>query len=270
MTATHAPNVAAGLPGDRLAAAAFGNDPQLWPLPSATTNHEQWLRAVAAGGQGRYASAFTDLQDLSRRAGGPLLSLALSTKASFLRQLGWHNLARVADGQAWALAGDAEAQADALVGLAADALGVGRFEAAGRLLARATPVTEASGVARQRVRLAWVSAELAMVSGHGEASVGHAERAVQLAESVGSPRHTVKSQVVYAAALCSAGRYDDSRTVADTALAHTQELGLVPLTWALGCLLGDIGSAGHSPRDIAAIRDDAAATVRTRGGRWAG
>ncbi|MFZ0833086.1 MAG: hypothetical protein WAM92_08390, partial [Mycobacterium sp.] len=38
-----------------LAAAAFGDDPGRWPLPAATTPRELWLRAVAAGGQGRYA-----------------------------------------------------------------------------------------------------------------------------------------------------------------------------------------------------------------------
>ncbi|KEG31865.1 hypothetical protein EN20_06585 [Mycobacterium tuberculosis] len=51
---------------------------------------------------------------------------------SLLRQLGWHTLARGWDGRALALAGaDREAGADALIGLAADALGVGRFAAAG-------------------------------------------------------------------------------------------------------------------------------------------
>ena len=53
------------------------------------------------------------------------------------------------------------------------------------------------------VRLAWVSAELAMVTGDGAAAVGHAERAVELAAALGSARHAVKSDVVLAAALCS-------------------------------------------------------------------
>ena len=79
----------------------------------------------------------------------------------------------------------------------------------------------------------------------------------------------MKTDVVYSAALCSAGRFDESRRVADAALGHTQQFGLVPLTWALSCLLSDIGSAEHSPEAMAQIRDDAAATVRDRGGRWA-
>ncbi|MDZ4236367.1 MAG: hypothetical protein U1C73_22030, partial [Dietzia sp.] len=113
---------------------AFGGNPGVWPLPPAMTSHDLWLRAVAAGGQGRYASALTDLNTLRRLAArGPDVSLALSTRASFLRQLGWHDRARSLDGQALALAdGAATPAADALIGLAADALGVGRFAASER------------------------------------------------------------------------------------------------------------------------------------------
>jgi hypothetical protein len=250
--------------------AAFGVGSQCWPLPQARSADELWWRAVAAGGQGRYAIALTDLQTLSRLDAGRLGSLALSTRASFLRQLGWHNLARGVDGRAWALATDPESRADALIGLAADALGVGRFAASDRLLHQAQSCVDDSGVPRQAVRLAWVRAELAMVSGAGAASVAHAERAVQLAASLGASRHAVKSDVVHAAALCSAGRFDESRAVADRALRSARDHALVPLAWALSCLLGDIGSADHQPADIAGIRDTAAATVRGRGGVWAG
>lgn len=274
MTATGTTTHSADQPAVRLYNAAFGNDVPCWPLPAARSPDELWLRAVAAGGQGYYAVAATDLDSVARRASGSLLSLAHSTRASFLRQLGWHRLARVADGRAWALVAPqpdaAQARADALVGLAADALGIGRFGVAHRLLERAAADTGKSGVPRQRVRLAWVSAELAMVSGRGGESVAHAEHARELVGDLGSPRHAVKTDVVYSAALCSAGRFDDSRRVGDSALDRARQFGLVPLTWALGCLLSDIGSAEHSPQAIVEIRDAAAATVRDRGGRWAG
>ena len=274
MTATGTTTLSADQPAARLRAAAFGNELPCWPLPAAHSADELWLRAVAAGGQGRYATALADLDALARRGQGPLLSLAQSTRASFLRQLGWHGLARVADGRAWALVAHrpdaAEARADALVGLAADALGIGRFGVAHRLLERATADTADSGVPRQRVRLAWVGAELAMVSGRGEESVAHAERAVELVGDLDSPRHAVKTDVVYSAALCSAGRFDESRRIADAALGRTQQFGLVPLTWALGCLMSDIGSSERTPDEMTRIRDAAAATVRNRGGRWAG
>ncbi|WP_102142286.1 hypothetical protein [Mycobacterium hubeiense] len=246
--------------------AAFGDDPGRWPLPAAATPHDVWLRAVAAGGQGRYGSAMADLATLRRLQPGRLVSLAHSTHASFLRQLGWHHKARGFDGRALALANDdPEATADALIGLAADALGVGRFAASARLLDQALLPEDSD---RLPIRLAWVSAELAMARGDGTTAVGHAHRAVDLAQDFGSARHAVKSQVVLAAALCSVGELDRSRKVADDALQACDRLGMVPLRWALACLLVGIGGTVHSSTQVLAIRDKCADTVRRRGGVW--
>ena len=251
-----------------LANAAFGDDPSLWPLPPASTPHELWLRAVVAGGQGRYGSAMADLDGVCRlQRGGPLVSLAHSTRASFLRQLGWHDRARGWDGLAIALAAsDPESGADAFIGLAADALGVGRFAASATALRRAGELLRRPASPRLPVRLAWVSAELAMARGEGATAVGHAERAVDLAAALGSARHTLKSAVVRAAALCSAGEIDASRRLADVALQDADRLGIIPLRWALACLLADIGSATHTAADVLRIRNECAATVRRRGG----
>lgn len=254
-----------------LADAAFGAAPGCWPLPAATTARERWLRAVAAGGQGRYGCALAELAEIQRAgSAGSVTSLAYSTRASFERQLGGHHRARGFDGLAWAHSGGTgEAAADALVGLAADALGVGRFPLAGRLLERArAAVGYATG--RLPVRLAWVSAELAMAKGAGAAAVGHAEQGVAAAAGFGSTRHVVKSDVVLAAALCSAGQLDRARAVADAALLVTEQDGLVPLRWALACLLADIGSATRTSDEIGIVRDVSADTVRRRGGVWSG
>jgi hypothetical protein len=253
-----------------LANAAFGDDPGRWPLPAATTPYELWLRAVVAGGQGRYGSALADLAMLRRGPRGPLVSLAHSTRASFLRQLGWHQPARTCDGRASALAGaDPEAGADALIGLAADALGVGRFAASGRALSRAADLLTFPVPERLHVRMAWVSAELAMARGQGSEAVEHADAAVARAAALGSARHTVKSEVVRAAALCCAGDLDSSRRAADAALDDTERLGMIPLRWALASLLAGIGSSARSAARISAIRDCSADTVRSRGGVWA-
>lgn len=260
--------------------AAFGGGPGEWPLPTARTPRQLWLRAVAAGGQGRYGSAYADLATLRQRVtAGPLASLAHSTQGSFLRQLGWHTLARGWDGRAFALAGDdPEARADALVGLAADALGVGRFAAAATLLTRADAALDGAVLAPQTadrlaVRRGWVGAELAMASGDGSTAVRRAEEAVQKAQSMtgGSARHRVKSDVVLAAALCSAGALDRARSVAEQALQAAEPLGLNPLRWALACLLIGTGSVTVEPQglpELVEIRDICAGEVQRAGGTW--
>jgi hypothetical protein len=247
-----------------LGSTAFGDRPGRWPLPSAATPHQLWLHAVGAGGQGRYGSARSDLATLLRSTpSGRLASLAHSTQASFLRQLGWHSLARGWDGRALALAGaDPEAAADALIGLAADALGVGRLATAATLLSRADPIV-AEAPHRLAVRRAWVAAELAMAGGDGAAAVRNAEVAVELA--------TTTVDGLLAAALYSAGAVDRARAVGEAALQLTGQLGLVPLRWAVACLLIDLvdpGSPNWPIAELRDIRDECARQVRNRGGGW--
>lgn len=257
-----------------LTEAAFGAHPERWPLPSATDGQQRWLRAVAAGGQGHYAVARSELRALRRGVrSGPLLSLAHSTEGSLLRQLGWHAQARGWDGRALLLAGDDRtARSDALVGLAADALGLGRFAASTRLLALArTELGPEPGdipADRLAVRLRWVSAELAMAVGDADTALQHARRGAELAATGESVRHQVKSDVVLAAALCCAGRLDEARTSADELLDRTGRLGLEPLRWAVASLLDGIGSSAHTGPQIQQVRDTAAALVARRGGTW--
>ena len=249
-----------------LTATAFGNHPERWPLPSAGGPRQLWLRAVGAGGQGRYGSARNDLATLLRGAPGDrLASLAHSTQASFLRQLGWHRLARGWDGRALALAG---ADPDALIGLAADALGVGRLAAAATLLSRAEPIVAEAPQHRLSIRRAWVAAELAMAAGDGAAAVRNAELAVELAATTVSARHRAKSDVVLAAALCSAGAVGRARTLGAATLELTGRLSLVPLRWAVACLLVDIGSPSRPIAELRDIRDDCARQVQHWGGAW--
>jgi len=252
-----------------LAAAAFGDQPGRWPLPCADTPHQLWLRAVAAAGQGRYSHARSDLAALLRIApSGAPASAAHSAHASFLRQLGWHDLARGRDGRALLLAcGDAEASGDALIGLAADALGVGRLAAAATLLGRADSVM-AQAPRRLAVRRSWVASELAMAGGDGATAVRHAEAAVELSASTESARHRAKSQVVLAAALCCAGDVDRARAVGGGALKLTGELGLLPLRWAVASLLVDLVDIEGQIAELRDIRDDCASRVRRWGGAW--
>ena len=257
-----------------LAAAAFGDDPGRWPLPAAETSHDLWLRAVAAGGQGRYGCAHADLSTLRRRVStGSLASLAHSTCGSFLRQLGGHADARRWDGRALALAGrhaaTSEAAIDALIGLSADALGLRRFAACVALLERARALLDEPGLPeRLALRWQWVAAERAMVGGEGAEAVRHADQAAELAAGSRSARHRVKTAVVRAAALCSAGEVDLARTVADEALVSTAGLGLIPLRWAAASLLADIGSNVRDAAEVRAVVHASAEAVRHGGGVW--
>jgi hypothetical protein len=113
-----------------------------------------------------------------------------------------------------------------------------------------------------------------MVTGEGRSAVRHAEEAVELAEAMASgptgasARHEVKSQMVLAAALCSAGSTDRARAVGEEALEATGRLRLVPLRWALASLLIDIGSVSLPAQKLREIRDICAGQVRRAGGAW--
>ena len=233
--------------------AAFGDDPGRWPLPAG----DDAARAVAARRRRRRSGP------LRQRLGRPRSRLPSCSAAarwcrwrtapvrrSCVSSAGTTGPAAGTAGRS-ALAGrDPEAGADALIGLAADALGVGRFAASAAALRRAASLLDGPAPPRLPVRLAWVSAELAMARGDGATAVGHAERAVELAAALGSARHTVKSDVVLAAALCSAGELDRSRRSADAALDDAERLGIIPLRWALACLLADIGSGALTRQQI--------------------
>ncbi|ORB56729.1 hypothetical protein BST43_13140 [Mycobacteroides saopaulense] len=255
--------------------AAFGPRSATWPLVSASTPEDAWLRAVALGGAGRYGAAHAELNAIAVSRPGRLASLALSARASHVRQLGWHAQARGLDGRALAMAGtDAEARADALIGLAADALGLARFPLAHALLERAEPLSERGDVRwpwRLPLRLAWVHAELAMVSGDGGRSLRYARTAEQLARDVPSVRHQVKTSMVLAAALSSAGDFDESALVAARGLQAAGANGLVPLRWALAAMLESLPAseeAGQRREDLVAIRRECAAWIAHAGGRW--
>ena len=113
-----------------------------------------------------------------------------------------------------------------------------------------------------------------MARGEGASAVRHAEEAVELAEAMASgaigasARHRVKSQVVLAAALCAAGSTGRARAVAETALQDTGRLQLLPLRWALACLLIDIGNVSFPAQMLQKIRDICAGQVRHAGGAW--
>ncbi|MET9027723.1 hypothetical protein ABZW96_19205 [Nocardia sp. NPDC004168] len=268
-----------------LAEAAFGAAPgrAAADLPSASDALGRWYRAVALGGQGRYAAARAELRRVCNHSNDPvLLSLAGSTEGSFLRQLGWHERAAAFDGRAAALiltagAGAepdsaeefggyrpsrADAICDALTGLAADALGTGRLALADRLLRRSASAAQQYRAGwRPAIRLRWVSAETALAAGDFEVAAAHAAAALELAERSPSVRHRVKSRLLVAAADVALDARGRSGVSAEDVAEQCREHGLLPLRWACAML-----RAGSGARDAAAEAAECAAAIARSGG----
>jgi hypothetical protein len=211
--------------------AAFGDRPDLAVTATPAQPRERWLAAVVLGAQGHYARAATLLHDLVHRE-DDLGALAAATLASHRRQLGGHAAARVYDARAIRKARTDEARADALLGLAADAVGTGRPAEARRLAGR-VPLT----TWRARVRHAWVSAEICLST--GGAARPHAERALEEAEAAKATRHRIKSEIVLAAALGSSEPVM-ARKLVTRARDDATDLHLSSLVWPASLLLAEV------------------------------
>lgn len=256
---------------NELRAAAFGSGPQ---LPDRTlararsgTPEERWLAAVVLGAHGRYAAAAALLEVLIAGAEPVLSSLAASTLASHRRQLGGHVNAREWDACAVRRimavrrppADDAPdpdgidpggALTDALIGLTADALAVGRQTEARRLLAR-IEIGTLGGIAlsaswRSRVRQGWVRAEVELAAGDFRAACAPAERSCALARDHGATRHAVKSDIVLAAALAGSGlpgSRERATQLVFAALESARRWDLASLAWPAGLVAADLDLA---------------------------
>ncbi|MFD3706286.1 hypothetical protein ACFWUP_24365 [Nocardia sp. NPDC058658] len=256
-----------------LVSTAFGPTPGLaaTELPEPADPMSRWYRAVALGGQGRYAAARADLQILARTRTDPgLKSLVESTRGSLLRQLGDHAGAAVFDGRAATLASAAdgaaraEALADAYTGLAADALGTGRLALAHRLLDRVRPLL-ADAPPRAEVRWHWVRAETALAGGRAVDALREAGTAVELAAALPSVRHQVKSALLVAATTAANGDLARSAELARRVDADCHENGLLPLRWATAMLRAGVAEPGQA-RLAAAEAADHGARLRALGG----
>ncbi|MXP23041.1 hypothetical protein GIY30_17015 [Gordonia sp. HNM0687] len=230
--------------------------------------HAMWREAVEQGGIGHTAGAFAILEEVARsgrRFGAPALeSLALSTRASLLRQAGRHRDAAAIDGRALLVVSPTPpsstaarrvthraAVLDAIVGLAADHLGQLHLDATRRLLARARSVVDVDDAGwpagrRPRLRIEWVSAELAMYSDDAAAALEHAERGLHLCAIADTPRrHRVKTELVAAAAHAAAGQSQVAARAAAKVTDDARAGGLLPLEWAALALRHGLDPADH-------------------------
>lgn len=223
-----------------------------------------WLLGVALGAAGRYGGALTVLSPLVDAGQAPdagperrrYAALAASTLASVQRQLGRHAVARDADQTALDLTdGTGLAAFDAQLGLAADAVGLGELDAASeRAAAAAALVPDGSGEWwRQRVRLGWVQADIALLEGRPHEAADAARGAVQLAEDAAAPRHVAKGLLYLGLAQVSGGSPDAQAAILTLrrAAALAESLGAVPLIWPTRALLGALTASGAGPAAIA-------------------
>ncbi|GEC20392.1 hypothetical protein PHY01_26750 [Pseudonocardia hydrocarbonoxydans] len=218
------------------------------------------------------------------RVPGAVAAHAAVTLAAHRRQRGGHALARPLDGRGLRLAAAAPAAprcpdgtdaaaagVDALVGLAADALGLGD-PVAGRLLDAAEAVGHPSW--RTAVRIGWVRAEAALYAGVAARGLEPAERALERAREAGSVRHVVKSRLVLA--VVRAVAHPDGAVLGELdAIAEAADgAGLFPLSGPARLAAADLADTlggptvtGSSPNanDRAGDRSPEAANGRPNG-----
>lgn len=192
-----------------------------------------WILGVCLGALGRYGDAATILCP----GGEPAGSLAASARASHLRQLGRHAEAEPLDRHAESLADAAPdplaARADALIGLAADAVGLNRRgEVRDRLTDADRFVTRMADTTgwRARIRLQWVHAEAALLLDDPDRATHHAGAALREARVARAPRHETKSLLVLGVAQAAISP-DTALTSLDRSARRASALGLLPLVW---------------------------------------
>jgi tetratricopeptide (TPR) repeat protein len=257
-----------------------------------------WLSGVALGALGRYGAAL----ELLARPGGPRIqpeaqpryaSLAGSTAASIYRQLGRHADAqrldtaalrlvdtaalRLVDTAALRLVGTAppivdtaDAVFDARLGLAADAVGLHRGTDARRLLREAAAVLP-DGSWRHRVRLGWVTTEVALLDGDPASAAATARRAVEESEAAQAPRHVAKSLLFLGASLLgelrgTGGRADEAAVALRRAATLATGLGALPLEWVARALLGALLGPTDPDGAATSLRAARAAVAGIAGG----
>jgi len=219
-----------------------------------------WLLGVCLGAAGRYGAAMTVLEPLAGSAPEApdrrlFASLAGATLGSISRQLGRHAEGRAIDERALELAGDAaEARFDAVLGLAADAVGLAEVVQADAALAEAVHLADGRGDWwRQRVRLDWVRAEIALLREHPDEAVARATSAITLAEASGAPRHVAKGLLFLGVSQVQSGDHAEAAASLRRAATLAESLGCIPLVWPARAVLGALVAPAYPAESAAAL-----------------
>jgi hypothetical protein len=213
------------------------------------SSHEiVWLRAYLASARGDFARAQRLARGILRStsARADLKARSAVTLGSALRQSDRHADARVVERAALRRVAGDELRAHLRIGLAADAVGLGRLADVDANLA-AVPRTGRDW--RVRVRLGWVRCERELLAGRPAAAVRHARAAGALAAKNRAARHEAKSSLFLGAALLDVvardpGRADlirEARRALRRALTLAERTGARPIAAVAGDLLRRLG-----------------------------
>lgn len=197
----------------------------------------QWLLAVCQGATGLFGSALATVAALP--AGSRFAARGHLVAGSVHRQLGLFDLAHRDDVLA-AASPTPSVVCEALIGLAADAVGGGDPDAAAEHLDQAKDAWQPSWW-REGVRLQWVNAELALLAGDASRALPGLHAAIDAAVRRDAPRHLAKTRGFLAVTIRSA-RPDDPAVCAQAmallaqATDAAQTLAAWPLVWAFARL----------------------------------
>ena len=234
-----------------------------------------WLLGVAMSAAGKYGGALRVLvplleageaRDVSTTTPELKLfsSLAAGTAASVYRGLGRAVAAAELDARGLALTeGPGEAAFDCLLGLAADSVGAGSVEEANKRFTQASAVIEGHGGDwwRQKVRLEWVRAEIAMLCDRPSDARAAAVVSVEGAEKARAPRHVAKGLLFQGVAELQCGEGDAAATLRRSATL-SEGLGTLPVVWQARALLGALlGSASEEGARSLALARNAVLTI---------
>jgi len=216
----------------RLRSAALRGSPRLAvSLARGLAGDEAtWLRAVALGAHGRYGAAHQVLATIGSES--PWASLADSTAASLLRQIGRHADAHGRDIVALERARATTDHFEALLGLAADAVGLGDYSAAEARWDEACAWARSGTDSwRHAIRLGWVEAEIALLDDRPRDAADAAARTVSLSVRAGAERHRAKSLLFEGVARADCDERVESARLLRASLGLSERLGAWPLVW---------------------------------------
>ncbi len=224
-----------------------------------------WLLGVCLAAAGKFGGSLAVLEPLVAAGTSDVperrlfAALAASTSAAVRRQLGQVEAARALDESALSFSNGApEATFDATIGLAADAVVTDDAAAAREHVERARALAEGHhDWWRQRVRLAWVEAEVALMEGDPLKARETLLNAVQLAEMSGAPRHVAKTLLLLAVSQVQAGNLAEAENTLRRSATLAESLGALPTLWPSRALLGALleeSAPAESAKSLSAAR----------------